>query len=155
MSSTLGHGFNTVKGNLSKQECNALDIHAKRIFGPAELVLYGFRTEGLKLSPMYSETGPGKILFTSHRIIFYYGTHSRGQCLNIYPYSAIVSVVFPIFTSGDILFGSLSSLRFREVDCNQHPRGGERTVIYVKMTSDVDIQHLSAATLCMDRVPSP
>jgi hypothetical protein len=155
MSSTLGHGFDTVKGNLSKQECKALDIHAKRIFGPAELVLYGFRTEGLNLSPTYSETGPGKILFTSHRIIFYYATHSRGHCANMYSYSAIVSVLFPTTTSQFESFGSPHCLRLREVGCNEHPRGSKQTVINVIVTSDVDIQHLSAATLCMDRVPSP
>jgi hypothetical protein len=154
MSSTLGHGFNTVKGNLTLEERTAVADDAKNLFGPKEVVLYGFRTEGVRIDDKIWEGDIGKVLFTTHRIVFYNESRNRGQCANIYPYSALVSMTFPCSRSPGRTFDALPCLKFREVDCNEHPRGGLHKWIFVRMTSPTDLRHLSAATLCMDRVPS-
>jgi hypothetical protein len=155
MSSTLGHGFDTVKGNLTLEERMAVADDAKNIFGPAELVLYGFRTEGVRIDVNNLDGDLGKILFTTYRIVFYNESRNRGQCANIYPYSALVSMTFPCSRSPGRTFDALPSLKFREVDCTDFPLGGLHKWIFVRMTSLTDLRHLSAATLYMDRVPIP
>jgi hypothetical protein len=154
MSFTLGHGFNTVKGNLTLEERTAVADDAKNLFGQKEVVLYGFRTEGVRIDDKIWDGDLGKILFTTYRIVFYNESKSRRPCANIYPYSALVSMTLPYSLTPGRVFDALPCLKFREVDCNEHPRGGLHKWIFVRMTSLTDLRHLSAATLCMDRVPS-
>jgi hypothetical protein len=72
---------------------------------------------------------------------------------NVYPYSALVSVTFPLVETNVRVYDGLATLKFRDVDCCEHSPHTEYIFVIVKLSRTEDAQHLSAATACMDRVP--
>jgi hypothetical protein len=155
MSSLPRHGVDTAKGNLSPEEWTAVANDAKFLLGRAEVILYGFRTVGVRQDSIHPEWDSGKLLFTTQRIVFCSEPQTRGEIAYMYPYAALVSVSFPFSGSQGRTIGGRPLLKFRDVDCSELSRNGTYMWIYVMNTSLSDIRHLSAATLCMDRVPSP
>jgi hypothetical protein len=72
---------------------------------------------------------------------------------NVYPYSALVSMTFPLIEAEVRVFSKLASLKFHNVDCYAQTVHADCTLVHVMLSRTEDAQHLSAATACMDRVP--
>jgi hypothetical protein len=157
MSTAREDGLDTAKGNLGPKEREAVQNDAHHILGPSEVVLYAFCTSGAKRNHCLSRRSErGKILFTTHRIIYSTSTGTRqsdSSTYLFYPYTTLVSVSLHLTTAERAATSTSTYLKFRDAE---FPDGlGERyTWIFVEATGAEDIQHLSAATLCMDRAPA-
>jgi hypothetical protein len=156
MSSAREDGLDTAKGNLGPKELEAVQKEAHHILGPLEVVLYAFCTAGAKAAHTNPSSEPGIVLFTTHRIIYSTSTRTRqsdSSTYLFYPYSALVSVSLHLTTAERAATSTSTYLKFRDVEfpAKQYE---EHVWIFVETTSAEDIQHLSAATLCMNRVPA-
>jgi hypothetical protein len=151
MPPALGHNLDTAKGNLAPEEREAVQVD--NILGPSEYVLYAFCTNDESRTSDHVEGEFGKILFTSQRILYYQRYSIRMNEAFMYPYSALVSMTFPLIETNVRVYDGLASLKFRDVDCHRHSYHSEYLWIHVKLSCPEDAQHLSAATACMDRVP--
>jgi hypothetical protein len=151
MPPALGHNLDAAEGNLGQEEREA--VQADNILGPSECVLYAFCTthNSRTTSPLRSECG--KILFTNQRIVYYCLPRSRICRANVYPYTTLVSVSFPLIEAEVRIFSKLASLKFHNVHCCAENIHADCTFVHVMLSRTEDIRDLSAATACMDRVP--
>jgi hypothetical protein len=156
MSATQTHALDTAKGSLGQKEREAVKREAHLILGPSEVVRYAFCTSGVSRDYVTKTSEPGRILFTTHRIIFYDVSRTRGLGSNTYfhyPFSALVSVSLPLAAAKLEICSALPYLKFRGVDCNLLQENATHVWIFVKITNFEEIRDLSAATDSMDRVP--
>jgi hypothetical protein len=155
MSSAREDGLDTAKGNLGPKELEAVQKEAHHILGPSEVVQYAFCTTGTRFRGNVSWQ-PGMILFTTHRIIsrkyVRIGKDCRSMYL-LYPYSTLVSVSLHLTTAERMDSRQCTYLKFRDADIHDEQMA-KHVWIFVEATGAEDIQHLSAATLCMDRAPA-
>jgi hypothetical protein len=151
MPPALGHNLDTAKGNLGQEEREV--VQADNILGPSEYVLYAFCTTHDSRTSDHVSGDVGKILFTSQRIVYYCLPRSRICRANVYPYTTLVSVSFPLIEAKVKVFSKLAVLKFRNVHCCAQIVHADYTLVHVKLSRTEDIWELSAATACMDRIP--
>jgi hypothetical protein len=155
MSTAREDGLDTAKGNLGPKELEAVQKEAHHILGPSEVVQYAFCTTGTRYRGNVIWQ-PGMILFTTHRIISRkygrIGKDGRSAYL-FYPYTTLVSVSLHITTAERMDSRQCTYLKFRDADIHDEQMA-KHVWIFVETTSAEDNQHLSAATLCMNRVPA-